>query len=120
MKQSITLDEFAGQTLTHALKTPSTQAPKETWFKARCNASKRVCLSNARQVYRFGLRLFDRAGMKDAPDQARSCGGSSSEASRIDLRRFDALFTDAGDERSHPAFLHLHTVLFDFPGVERN
>src|ERR1700730_12475793 len=72
MTQSITLDEFAGQTSTHALRTPSTQAPKETWFKARCNASKRVCLSNARQVYRVGVRLFDRAGMKDAPDQPRS------------------------------------------------
>jgi hypothetical protein len=52
------LDEFAGQTSTHALRTPSTQAPKETWFKARCNASKRVCLSNARQVYLIFYNLF--------------------------------------------------------------
>jgi hypothetical protein len=34
MTQSITLDEFAGQIPTHALRTPSTQASKEIWFKA--------------------------------------------------------------------------------------
>src|ERR1700730_6957744 len=92
MTQSITPDEFAGQTSTHALRTPSTQAPKETWFKARCNASKRVCLSNARQVYRFGVRLFDRAGMKDAPDQPRKhtlkLAPNPRTDSRENLRRF--------------------------------